>query len=101
MTAQKLTKDTFKTTVEQAQGTILLDFFATWCGPCRMVAPILEEIAAGDYGCAVHKIDVDEEMELAQIFGIDSIPTLVVLRDGKEVTRAVGMRSKEQILAML
>ena len=80
---------------------VLLDFFATWCGPCRMVAPIVEEIAAEHGEYVVGKIDVDAEGELAMRFGVSSIPTLVVIKDGKETARAVGARPKDAILDML
>ena len=95
-----VTKDTFEREVLQAEQTVLVDFFATWCGPCKMVAPIVKEIA--DEGKAkVCKIDVDEEPELAIRFGVDSIPTLLIFRNGALVNRAVGYRSKEQIEALL
>ena len=80
---------------------VLLDFFADWCGPCRMVAPIIEEIAAEHPEYVVGKVNVDDEGELAQQFGVMSIPTLAVLRDGKVVAQSVGARPKEDILAML
>lgn len=80
---------------------VLLDFFATWCGPCRMVAPVIAEIAEEHPEYVVGKIDVDEEPELAQEFGIQSIPTLVVLKNGEVVNTAVGGRPKAAILEML
>ena len=80
---------------------VLLDFFADWCGPCRMVAPIIEEIAAAHPEYVVGKVNVDDEGELAQQFGVMSIPMLAVLRDGKVVAQSVGARPKEDILAML
>ena len=80
---------------------VLLDFFADWCGPCRMVAPIIEEIAAEHPEYDVGKVNVDDEGELAQQFGVMSIPMLAVLRDGKVVAQSVGARPKEDILAML
>ncbi len=80
---------------------VLLDFFADWCGPCRMVAPIIEEIAAEHPEYAVGKVNVDDEGELAQQFGVMSIPMLAVLRDGKVVAQSVGARPKAEILAML
>lgn len=96
-----INKENFKELVLGSEKTVLLDFWATWCGPCRMVAPILEEIAAEREDIAVGKIDVDEEMELAAQFGITSIPTLVVMRGGKSVTSAVGYRPKADILKIL
>ncbi len=82
-------------------GTVLLDFWAPWCGPCRMVGPIVEEIAGSRSDIRVGKINVDEEMELAVRFGVSSIPTLVVLRDGQLKTQAVGYRPRAEIEAML
>jgi thioredoxin 1 len=94
-------QNSFKTEVLESEIPVLVDFFATWCGPCRMVAPIVEEIAQEHEEYAVCKIDVDEAGGLAQAFGIVSIPTLVVVKNGKVVTHAVGAQPKEKILAML
>lgn len=81
---------------------VLVDFFAAWCGPCRMIAPNVEEVAAEFGGKAiVGKVNVDEEPELAQRFGVMSIPTLIVLKDGKVVEQAVGARGKADIAAMI
>ena len=80
---------------------VLIDFYAEWCGPCRMVGPIVDEIAAEREDVLVGKVNVDEEQALAARFGVASIPTLVVVKDGKVVRRAVGARPKAQILAML
>lgn len=80
---------------------VLIDFFAEWCGPCRMVAPLIEEIANERDDVIVGKINVDDSPELAEAFGVFSIPTLVVLKDGKVVNKAVGARPKAQILEML
>ena len=87
--------------LKRADRPVLLDFFATWCGPCRMIAPFVEEIAAEHPEYIIAKIDVDECPDLAREFGIESIPTLVVLQDGKAVKTAMGARPKDAILALL
>ena len=87
--------------LKRADRPVLLDFFATWCGPCRMIAPFVEEIAAEHPEYIIAKIDVDECPDLAREFGIESIPTLVVLKDGKAVKTAMGARPKDAILALL
>ena len=87
--------------VKSSEKLVLLDFYATWCGPCRMVSPIVDEIAEERADVLVGKINVDEEPALAQEFGVVSIPTLVVLKNGAEVNRRVGAAPKAQILAML
>ena len=96
-----VTKANFEAEVLKSADTVLLDFWATWCGPCRMVAPIVEEIAAENPGITLGKINVDEEMELAMQFGIVSIPTLVVMKDGQMVNKAVGYAPKKEILKLL
>ena len=87
--------------VKSSDKTVLLDFYADWCGPCRMVSPLVDEIAEENPQYLVGKINVDNEPELAQAFGVFSIPTLVVMRNGKVVNQSVGARPKQQILAML
>ena len=87
--------------VKNSEKTVLIDFFADWCGPCRMVAPFIEEIAAENEQYLVAKINVDEQPELAEAFGVSSIPTLVVMKDGKVIEQSAGARPKAQILAML
>lgn len=101
MSVEKITAENFEQEVMKSERVVLLDFFATWCGPCRMVGPIIEEIAEEEPSVKVGKIDVDQEGNLASQFQIFSIPTLVVLKDGKVVQKATGARSKEEILAML
>ena len=101
MSAVHITKDNFNSEVLQSDRTVLLDFWASWCGPCRMVSPVLDEIAEERSDIFVGKINVDEQRELAAQFGVMSIPTLVVLKNGREVNRSVGAKPKSQILAML
>lgn len=101
MSAVNITKENFREEVLHADQPVLLDFWAGWCGPCRMVSPILEEIARERPDVKVGKINIDEQRELAEQFRIMSIPTLMVVRDGRVVRQAVGVRPKSQILAML
>lgn len=101
MSVVHITKANFEELVINSPKRVLLDFWATWCGPCRMVAPIVEEIAAQRDDILVGKINVDEEMELAVQFGIISIPTLVVMKGGEIVNKAVGYMPKEKILELL
>lgn len=95
----KITKDSFNDI--KSNGTVLLDFYAEWCGPCKMLSPIISEIAEERPDVKVGKINVDAEASLAREFNIYSIPTLVVLKDGKEVKRATGARPKGSVLALL
>ena len=101
MSAININKNNFQNEVLNSNKKVLLDFWAPWCGPCRMVVPIVEEIADERPDIKVGKVNVDEEAELASQFGIMSIPTLVVIENGKIVNQAMGARSKEAILGML
>ena len=87
--------------IRTGKKTVLLDFYADWCGPCRMVSPIVDEIATEYTDIVVGKVNVDRESELAAAFGVSSIPMLVVMKDGKIVNQSVGARPKEQIIEML
>ena len=100
MSAIKVNKSNFEE-IKNSQKPVLLDFYADWCGPCRMVGPIIEEIANERDDIVVGKINVDEQPGLAQAFSIVSIPTLVVIKDGKAVAQASGVRPKDAILKML
>lgn len=101
MSVIHLTKDTFDSVVNQNEKPVLVDFWAPWCGPCQMVGPIIEEIAAERSDIIVAKINVDEEMELAKSFRIVSIPTILVLKNGEKVATSIGYKPKEDILKLL
>ncbi len=101
MSVVTITNENFEQEVLHADRPVLLDFWATWCGPCRMVSPIVDEIAEENDAIKVGKVNVDEQPELARRFGIMSIPTLIVMRDGQVANQAVGARPKEAILALL
>ena len=101
MSVIKITNSSFENEIISSDKPVLIDFFAVWCGPCRMVSPIVDGIAEENNDIKVCKIDVDSEPELAQRFGVTSIPTLVVMKSGSVVSKAIGYRSKDEILAML
>lgn len=97
MAAIVITKENFDSEVLKAEGTVLVDFWATWCGPCRMLSPIVDEVASERPDVKVGKINVDEQPELAQQFGIMSIPTLLVFKNGEKVQESVGLIPKEKV----
>lgn len=101
MSVVTLTKENFANEVLKSEKPVLIDFWAAWCGPCRMVSPVIDEIAGEVKNAKVGKINVDEQPQLAAQFGVMSIPTLVVMKDGKVVRQAVGVRPKSEILKML
>ena len=101
MAAININKNNFQSEVLNSDRPVLLDFWAPWCGPCRMVVPIVEEIAEERPDIKVGKVNVDEQAELAAQFGIMSIPTLVVIKDGKIINQSMGAKPKEAILALL
>ena len=101
MSVLNITQNNFREEVLQSDKPVLLDFWASWCGPCRMVSPIVDEIAGERADVKIGKINVDEQRELAANFQIMSIPTLVVMKEGKVVNQAIGARPKSQILSML
>lgn len=101
MAVLTITKENFEEEVLKSDKPVLLDFWAIWCGPCRMVGPVIEQIAAEHPEIKVGKINVDEQNELAGAFRVMSIPTLVAVKDGKVVNQTVGVQPKAQILALL
>ena len=96
-----ITKENFKQEVSEYKGTVLLDFWAAWCGPCRMLSPIVDEIAEECTDIKVGKVNVDDQMELARIFKVMNIPTLVVIKDGEVVKTQIGAVPKEKIVELL
>lgn len=101
MSVVHITKENFQSVVKESAKPVLIDFWAVWCGPCKMIAPIVEEIAAERSDIVVGKIDVDQEMELAMQFGITSIPTLIVMDKGQPVSKMIGFRPKADIEKLL
>ena len=101
MSAMNINLNNFRQEVLNSDKPVLLDFWAPWCGPCRMVVPLVEQIADERSDIKVGKVNIDEEFELAREFGVMSIPTLVVMKDGQVIRQATGARPKHQILEML
>ena len=101
MAAIVITKENFDREVLKAEDTVLIDFWATWCGPCRMLSPIVDEVASEHPDVKVGKINVDEQPELAQQFGIMSIPTLLVFKNGEKVQESVGLIPKEKVESLI
>lgn len=101
MSVLKVNNENFRSEVLQSEKVVLLDFYADWCGPCRMLGPIIDEIAAENPNIKVGKVNVDENMELANQFKVVSIPLLVVIKDGEVVNKSLGVSPKEEILALL
>lgn len=101
MSAHVITKENFRAKVMESEKPVLLDFWASWCGPCRMVSPVVDEVASEHPELMIGKVNVDEQPELANAFQVMSIPTLVVMKGGKIVSQAVGVRPKADILSMV
>lgn len=101
MSVSTITKNNFQEEVMKSDKPVLLDFWASWCGPCRMVSPVVDEIAEEMSNIKVGKVNVDEQPDLASAFNVMSIPTLIVMQDGKVVDQAVGVRPKRQIVSMI
>lgn len=97
MEVKIITKDTFEETINSGK-TVLVDFFATWCGPCKMLAPVLEEVAQNlSDDKMIAKLDIDQNVELARKFGVMSVPTMIAFKDGKAVSKLIGLRPKEDV----
>ena len=101
MSVLYVNQESFEKIIHESSKPVLVDFWATWCGPCRMLAPVLEEVAEERQDVTVCKVDVDEERELALEYGISSIPTLLVFKNGEVVKKSIGVISKDEMLALL
>ncbi len=98
---QKIYSEDFTSKVIKSPNTVLVDFFADWCGPCKMLAPVLEELSTSNPEIDFYKINVDENQDIANAFEISSIPCLILFKDGEEIDRAVGFKSKQQLQEFL
>lgn len=94
-------KDNFEEVVLKSKTPVLVDFFATWCGPCKMLGPVLEQVADETNNVKIYKVDIDESMEIAEKYGLISVPTLIMFNNGEEVAREIGFRQKKQILDLI
>ncbi len=101
MELKHLAQEDFEKEVLESKKPVIVDFFATWCGPCKMLGPILEEVADETKNVTILKVDIDENMELAQKFGIMSVPTLMIFKDGQEIGREIGFKPKDQVLEII
>ncbi|HKM22060.1 MAG: thioredoxin [Paludibacteraceae bacterium] len=101
MSVLQITKNNFDTEVMNSEKPVLIDFWASWCGPCKMLSPVVDEIAEETTDVKVGKVNVDEQPELARQFGVMSIPTLVLIKDGKVAEQSVGVKPKDTILKMI
>lgn len=97
----KITGENFKNEVEDYKGTVLIDFYADWCGPCRMMSPVIDEIAEENSDIKVGKVNCDLDGDLAMKFGVMSIPTLLIFKDGKQIKEFIGLTDKDEILTSL
>ena len=97
----KLNNESFENKILNGKGIAMVDFYADWCGPCKMLAPIIEEIATERTDVVVGKLNVDETPEIASKYGVMSIPTVIIFKDGEEVARSVGFRTKQDLLGLL
>ena len=97
MELKHINQEDFEKEVEKSTSPVIVDFYATWCGPCKMLSPILEEIAETEKDVKILKVDIDDNMELAQKFGIMSVPTLMLFKDGEEYGREIGLKSKQDL----
>lgn len=91
----------FRSEVEEKQGVVVVDFFATWCGPCKMLAPVFEELSGEVEGVRFYKVDVDQALDIARKFAITTVPTMIIFKDGEAVDKLIGFVPKEQIRAKL